>query len=320
MKALFPITLFCFIFFSSCQNYGHREEVETADGELRGTISISGAFALYPVTVVWAEEFRKQHPKVRIDISAGGAGKGMTDALTHLVDIGMVSREIHTEEIRKGAWYVPVAKDAVLPVMSANHPQLNEVLTKGLKQKDFENIFVTNRIKKWSEMGINSTLPVHGYTRSDAAGAAESWAHYLGVKQEDLQGIGVFGDPGISQAVMKDVSAIGYNNIVYAYDSKTKMPLKGIRPVSIDLNENGVIDAEENFYNSLDELMQAIAENKFPSPPARELFFVTGGKPERRVVKEFIRFVLTEGQKHVKSSGYVNLPQSRIDSLTVQIQ
>lgn len=297
-----------------------REEEETADGELRGTISISGAFALYPVTVVWAEEFKKLHPKVRIDISAGGAGKGMTDALTHLVDIGLVSREIHTEEIRKGAWYIPVAKDAVLPVMSAGHPQLSEVLTKGLKHRDFESIFVTAQTKKWSDIGINSTLPVHGYTRSDAAGAAESWAHYLGVKQEDLQGIGVFGDPGVSQAIMKDASAIGYNNIVYAYDSKTKLPLKGIRPVPIDLNENGTIDAEENFYNSLDELMQAISENKFPSPPARELFFVAGGKPERRVVKEFIRFVLAEGQKYVKTAGYVNLPQSRIDSLAVQIQ
>ena len=28
--------------------------------ELKGNISISGAFALYPITVKWAEEFKKQ--------------------------------------------------------------------------------------------------------------------------------------------------------------------------------------------------------------------------------------------------------------------
>ena len=60
--------------------------------ELQGTIRVSGAWALYPMMVRWGEEFRKIHPKVRVDISAGGAGKGIADALAGLVDIGMVSR------------------------------------------------------------------------------------------------------------------------------------------------------------------------------------------------------------------------------------
>lgn len=51
-----------------------------------GIISISGAFALYPMTSKWAEEFQKQYPKIRIDISAGGAGKGMTDAMAGIAD------------------------------------------------------------------------------------------------------------------------------------------------------------------------------------------------------------------------------------------
>jgi len=49
--------------------------------KITGQISISGAFALYPMTVKWSEEFRKINPDVRIDISAGGAGKGIADAL-----------------------------------------------------------------------------------------------------------------------------------------------------------------------------------------------------------------------------------------------
>lgn len=72
--------------------------------KLKGQLSISGAFALYPMTVKWAEEFRKIHPDVRIDISAGGAGKGIADALSGMVDIGMVSREIYQDEIKKGAF------------------------------------------------------------------------------------------------------------------------------------------------------------------------------------------------------------------------
>jgi len=64
---------------------------------VEGTIRVSGAWALYPMMVKWAEEFKKIHPQVRIDVSAGGAGKGITDALTGLVDIGMVSRELRPE-------------------------------------------------------------------------------------------------------------------------------------------------------------------------------------------------------------------------------
>ena len=52
------------------------------------------------MAVRWAEEFRKIYPDVRIDLSAGGAGKGITDALNNMVDIGMVSREIYNEEIK----------------------------------------------------------------------------------------------------------------------------------------------------------------------------------------------------------------------------
>ena len=38
---------------------------------------------------------------------------------------------------------------------------------------------------------------INVYTRSDACGAAEMWAKYMGKKQEDLKGIGIYGDPGM---------------------------------------------------------------------------------------------------------------------------
>jgi phosphate transport system substrate-binding protein len=67
---------------------------------MEGTISLSGAFALYPLANKWAEEFKKTYPDVRFNISAGGAGKGVADALGQAVDLGMVSREVKEEEIK----------------------------------------------------------------------------------------------------------------------------------------------------------------------------------------------------------------------------
>lgn len=281
--------------------------------ELKGNVSISGAFALYPLAVKWAEEFKKLHPGVKFDISAGGAGKGMTDALAKMVDIGLVSREINPEEVKKGAYAIAVSKDAVVPTISANSPVIKDVLANGLDRDAAVNIFITGKTKTWGQaLGTSSKVPVRVYTRSDACGAGETWAKYLGKKQEDLLGVGVFGDPGLAQAVTKDVSGIAYNNIGYAYDAKTKKLNPGIKVIPLDVNNNGKVDADENFYNTMDELVNAIASGKYPSPPARDLYFVTSGKPVKKEVAEFIRWSLTEGQKYVLESGYINLSKEKL--------
>ena len=41
---------------------------------LSGTLSISGAFALYPMMTIWAEEFTKLHPDVQFDVQDSGPG------------------------------------------------------------------------------------------------------------------------------------------------------------------------------------------------------------------------------------------------------
>ncbi len=86
------------------------------DSKLSGTIRISGAWALYPMVVKWAEEFEKVYPGVRIDVSA--------------------------------------------------------------------------------------------------CGAAQTWAQYLGGKnQEDLKGVGVYGDPGLAEAAARNLSGPGRHQV-----------------------------------------------------------------------------------------------------------
>jgi phosphate transport system substrate-binding protein len=139
------------------------------------------------------------------------------------------------------------------------------------------------------------------------------WAKFYGKKQEDLLGVGVFGDPGLAQAVKKDPLGIGFNNLGYAYDATTKKQVKGLRVVPLDLNSNGRIDTNENFYNSMNDIIAAIASGKYPSPPARELYFVVKGNPKtNKILSEFIRWVLTDGQKFVHEAGYIALPGEKI--------
>lgn len=282
--------------------------------EPEGTIRVSGAFALYPMMLKWGEEYQKLHPKVNFDIQAGGAGKGMTDALGGLVDIGMVSRKITTTEEEKGAYWISITKDAVVPTVNKNNPVLAQLKANGLKREVFEKIFINETTKTWGQAtGTGVTDKINVYTRADSAGASESWALYLGkYKQENLKGVGVNGDSGLAEAVKQDKLGIGYNNIGFAYDANTKKPVEGIEIIPLDLNGNGKIDQEENFYGTLDEIVEAIGTGKYPSPPARDLNLVTKGKPTG-IVNDFIKWTLTDGQKYIPEQGYVVLPKSIIN-------
>lgn len=250
-----------------------------------------------------------------MDISAGGAGKGIVDALAGAVDIGMVSRTIHPAEIEKGAWWVAVTKDAVVAVVNENNPLVAELLGHGLKRETLAAIWLKGTVATWEaalERGGNH--PIHLYTRSDACGAGETWAQYLGKKQEDLLGIGVYGDPGLADAVKKDLLGIGYNNVNYAYDAASKRPVAGLRILPLDLNGNGRVETQENFYGQRDELVAAIADGRYPNPPARELYFVCRGRPTNKTVARFIRWVLSDGQRFVADAGYIRLADSTLQA------
>lgn len=274
-------------------------------------ITISGAWALYPMTVKWAEEYKKLHPDVSFDIAAGGAGLGMTQALKKQVDIGMVSREIYQSEIDAGAFWVSVTKDAVVPVVNANHPAIGEILEKGMTRQQFIDIWINGTLTDWGDI-TSQKHAISVYTRSDSCGAAETWALYLdGHKQDNLRGTAIYGDPGVAKAVTDDVWGIGFNNIGYAYDMATGLQNASLRVVPIDINGNGRIDQDEDFYGTKQQLADAIADGLYPSPPARDLHFVTRDG-FTGATADFVRWVLTDGQQYVDEAGYVALSDAKI--------
>jgi phosphate transport system substrate-binding protein len=132
----------------------------------------------------------------------------------------------------------------------------------------------------------------------------------LGKKQEDLKGVGVYGDPGLLEAVVKDPLGIGFNNLNYAFDLETGQPVAGTRAVPIDVNANGQADPQE-IYDTQKQAVKAVAEGDYPSPPARVENLVTKGKPAG-LASTFIRWMLTDGQKYVGEAGYIPLPEAQL--------
>ena len=288
-----------------------------AEQPLSGTLSISGAFALYPMMTVWAEEFKKLHPDVEFDVQGGGAGKGMTDTIAGAVEIGMISRSIKPEEESQGIFWVSVTKDAVFPVISDQNPLAADIIAKGLSQETINKIFITGEIKTWGEaLGKPEiTDAIHVYTRSDACGAGEMWAKFAGGKvQDDIQGIGVNGEPALVETVIKDPLGIGYSNLNSVFDLTSGSLVPGAIVPPVDTDKNGQADAGE-YYKTKDEAVKAVASDKYPSPPARFENLATKGKPTGLTLA-FIKWILSDGQKYLDQAGYVPLtPEKQTESL-----
>ncbi len=287
--------------------------------ELEGTVTLSGAWAIYPTAVAWAEGFQKLHPKVKIDVSAGGAGKGAADAIAGLVDIGMVSRDPDPSEIKKGIIPVYILHDAVFAVVSDKNPALQDLLKKGVKRQTWVDLYVSGIITTWDEIvGRQVNKPIHLYTRSDSCGAAASWAKYTGnKKQEDLKGVGVYGDPGLLEAAKRDPVGIGYSNFSYVFTREGTV-VKGAKLVPIDSNENGVADSDE-VYETRDNAIKAIRAERYPA--TRKNYFFVKGKPQG-LTKEFIEFALSdEGTKIVDEVGTsLSLPKEEREKVLKELE
>lgn len=291
-------------------------------GKKGRNVTISGAFALYPLGVKWTEQYKAINPGLRFDVSAGGAGKGLTDVLAGAADVAMFSRQLTDAEKKKDIWVFAVAKDAVLPTFSRQNPDAALIRKKGLTEAQLKEVYLSgkNNITWGALLDTSGTHNVVVYTRSDAAGAADTWAAYFGGKQENIKGTGIYGDPGLAEAVGKDANGVGFNNVAYVYDITTGKKRPGIDVIPIDRNGNRQIDPGEDFYENADSILQAISDGRYPSPPARDLYFITKGKPTDPDIIGFLKWVLTDGQKYVKAAGYVPLTDAVIKEQLQKLQ
>jgi len=273
-----------------------------ATGCHRGTrkdrVRVSGAWALYPLMVQWADTYQRTHPGIRVDVAAGGAGKGVTDCAAGLVEIGMLSRELREAEARKGILALPVARDAVFLVANASNPAVADLLQQGLSQEALASLWLRNGRCEWSGLSAKGRGELRLYTRSDACGAGETFALFLGARQEDLQGVAIHGDPGLGEAVRRDPGGLGYCNLNFAFDPRTGLPIQGLAVLPLRVRGH-VADLSTRA-----KALEAVQSGDYPAPPARDLQLVVR-HPISAPLRDFLRWILEDGQGQVAQAGYL---------------
>jgi phosphate transport system substrate-binding protein len=78
------------------------------------------------------------------------------------------------------------------------------------------------------------------------------------------------------------------------------------------------VDAEEDLMTK-NRAVQAIASGIYPSPPARDLYLLTKANP-KGPTKEFIGWILTDGQKYVEETGYIKLTKTQVNLALIKVR
>jgi phosphate transport system substrate-binding protein len=255
------------------------------------TIENKGSDTLVNLALAWAEAYMQIRPEVRISVTGGGTGTGMTAMLNGTADIANASRDIKPEELAaaKEKGLAPqqfvVAGDAIAVIVNPGNP------VQKLTLEQLSDIY-TGKIRSWREVG-GENRPIVLLSRESNSGTYTYFlenAIRLGKKSELLFSSDTLLMPsseGISAEVRQNPNAIGYDGLGYV------TPDQKLIAVAKDGKAPYVLPSKET-----------VTDGSYPI--ARALYMFTPDEPSAQV-KAYLDWVRTEGQVMVAQLGFVPL-------------
>lgn len=264
---------------SNTSNSGNKN-----DGELSGTIVISGSSAMQPLVAAAAEAFMEKHPNVDIQVNAGGSGTGLSQVAEGSVDIG--NSDVFAEE-KEGipADELVDHKVAVVGMTAAVHP---EVGITNISKEDLIKVF-TGKIKNWKELG-GADQEIVLVNRPDSSGTRATFVKYGLDNNEPAEGITEDSSNTVKKIISETKGAIGYLAFSYFTDDS-------IVALSID----GVEPTVENVQNG-----------QFPIWAYQHSY--TKGEPTG-VIKQFLDFMFSEEVQNtiLPAQGYISSAKMKVE-------
>ena len=242
-------------------------------------IYISGSTTVYPLAKRCSQAFMKKNKNIKITVSPGGSGVGISDLINERVEIANASRKIKESEIQlaKSKKVIPfphlVARDGIAVVV---HPT-NSI--KNLSINSLQKIY-SGEITNWSELG-GKNQEISVISRDIASGTYAVFKSIV-LKKEELKeaSIMVASNQAVADVVSQTKSAIGYIGLEYLSERLKNLSINNISPDPSTIR-------------------------KGTYPLSRPLYMYTNSFPKDET-KNFIQFVKSkEGQEIAKKVGYV---------------
>jgi phosphate transport system substrate-binding protein len=253
----------------------------------RQTIKISGSTTVLPIVQKAADQYMAAHPDADIQISSGGSGVGIQAIGAKTVDIGMSSREVTKDEMKKYPSFVvtSVAQDGIAVIVNP----ANEIQYITLDQ--IRDIYL-GKITKWTQItganvpNTNNQIVIIG--RDSASGTRTYFDETLLLKATPTKTMLEKNSNGaVLQTIAQTPGSIGYVSIGFVSKDVKALPI---------------------WYNAQKFVAPTIDNVKSKTyPVSRDLYVITNGQPTG-LAGDFIKYILgPDGQKIVADEGYVTL-------------
>lgn len=323
MKKVILIFSVAALIFNSCGPDKQNKNKTDAENKLpavSGNISVAGAEILFPLMNKWKQEFEKGKTEVKISVRSEINSEYLNSIADNKVQIAMVSRVLSDKEKQAGFWAVPVAKDAVLPVISFENYHLQKIVFAGVTKDKLAAVF-TGKIRTWGQLlQVNSNDPIEVYKLADTSETTAVWSDFLNVDPNNLTGTDLYSEKEMFQKIAGNKNAIGFCSMIHIFDVNTGLKKKNLYVLPVDLNTNKMADDNELVFDKLDDIKSAVSSGKYPSPPARKLYLVCKSVPQDVTIKSFIMWILTTGQSYCAQFGFANIEKSEASEYLKQLK
>jgi phosphate transport system substrate-binding protein len=296
----------------------------------------AGATFPYPIYSKWFDEYHKLHPGIQINYQSIGSGGGIRQVLAGTVDFGATDGPMSDAQLGQAKTKIlhfPTVLGAVVPTY--NIPGVSQELK--FTSEALAGIYL-GKITKWNDgelaranPGVNlpgdDIVVVH---RSDGSGTSYVWTDYLSKVSEEWRtkvskstsvnwpvGLGGKGNEGVAGLVKQTPNAIGYVELIYAIQNK--MPYGQVRNFSGDFVKADLASVTAAAAAAAKQ-MPADFRVSITNPPGKTAYPVASftwllvpstieDSAKRKVLVDFLHWMLTDGQKHAEPLAYARLPR-----------
>jgi phosphate transport system substrate-binding protein len=284
----------------------------------------------------WFDEYHKLHPNVQINYQSIGSGGGISQLTAKVVDFGASDGPMSDEQLNQAGFKIlhfPTVLGADVP--SYNIPGVTAELK--FTPEGLAGIFL-GKITKWNDPAIAGANPgvklpaedivvIH---RSDGSGTTYIWTDYLSKVSDEWKskvgkgtsvnwpvGLGGKGNEGVAGLVKQTPYALGYVELIYAVQNSIAYgSVKNPAGEFVKATMAGVSAAAAGAATSMpDDFRVSItnAPGKAAYPISSFTWLLIPSQiqdaTKRQIVKDFLTWMLSNGQKMCEALAYAPLPK-----------